>query len=88
MAGFLRDRLRRSQTFSVLLDPLDAEEFGADRFVQTGKRNRGLSVFAWNFRFRLPETGGCPRPSYFLTAILVDSHPDDFEVVRTRALVV
>jgi len=43
---FLGDRLRSGKAFGVLLNPLYAEQFGADGLVQTGKSNRGLSVFA------------------------------------------
>jgi hypothetical protein len=49
------DRLSRSEALGVLLEPLNTEEFGANRFVYAASRNRWWLIIlnSFYFRFRL-----------------------------------
>src|SRR5450755_4328722 len=68
----LGDRLRRRKGFGVLLNPLHAEQFGADGLVQTAKGDRRRTILGWNLGF-FSHNGRHPKLGYFAKAILVDS---------------
>jgi hypothetical protein len=46
------DRLSRSEALGVLLEPLNTEEFGANRFVYAASRNRWWLIIFSSFYFR------------------------------------